>query len=138
MEIRYSIEELHEVAKKLLDYFNEKNKRIILFDAPMAAGKTTLIKEICKQLSVKEEVTSPTFAIINEYTTTDGQIVFHFDFYRLEKTEEALNIGAEDYFYSGYFCFVEWPEIIKDIIPANTLNVKIEISGEKERKITVS
>lgn len=134
MEINYTPSDLRDTAKQLLEYFQNKNSKIILFDAPMAAGKTTLIKEICRLLDVEEEVTSPTFAIINEYTTKN-EPVFHFDFYRLEKIEDAINIGVEDYFYSGYYCFVEWPEIIKGLLPKNYITVKIEITGENTRKI---
>ena len=136
MEINYSLSEIHNVAKQLLDYFKNKKTKIILFDAPMAAGKTTLIKEICKLLGVDEEVTSPTFAIINEYTTPD-EPVYHFDFYRLKKIEDAINIGVEDYFYSGYYCFVEWADLIKDLLPENYAVVKIEITGDNSRKINL-
>ena len=137
MELNYTLSDLRDTAKQLLEYFQNKNSKIILFDAQMAAGKTTLIKEICRLLGVEEDVTSPTFAIINEYTA-NGEPVFHFDFYRLEKIEDAINIGVEDYFYSGYYCFVEWPEIIKDLLPENYITVKIEITGDNSRKIILS
>jgi len=138
MEIKYNLQDINKVAKSLLEFFETKNVKIIAFNAPMAAGKTTLIKEICNLLGVKSDVTSPSFAIINEYVDEAKQKVYHFDFYRLESIEDALNIGVEDYFYSENYCFIEWPEVVMPILPKNTLFVGIEILNALERKLIVS
>lgn len=100
------------------DHIIEKglNFKIWIFDGEMGAGKTTLIKSICKNLGVMDEVSSPTFSIVNEYKTVDGKTVYHFDFYRVKSIEEVYDIGVEDYFYSGNICLVEWPEKIKEIL----------------------
>jgi len=107
--------------------------RIFAFYGSMGAGKTTFIKAICNELGVADIVQSPTFSIINEYKTVNGQSIFHFDFYRIKKTEEVFDIGYEDYFYSGSYCFLEWPELIEQLLPADTL--RISISGDDQRVI---
>lgn len=99
----------------------------------MGAGKTTFIKAICHELGVADIVQSPTFSIINEYKTTTGESLFHFDFYRIKKLEEVFDIGYEDYIYSGSYCFLEWPELIEPLLPEDT--VRINIFGENERVI---
>ena len=99
----------------------------------MGAGKTTLIRELCRTLGVTGEVQSPTFSIINEYKTLSDDSVFHFDLYRINKIEELFDIGYEEYIYSGSYCFIEWPELAGDLLPEGT--VRLEISGEKERVI---
>jgi tRNA threonylcarbamoyladenosine biosynthesis protein TsaE len=99
----------------------------------MGAGKTTFIKAICHELGVTDIVQSPTFSIINEYKTTTGESLFHFDFYRIKKLEEVFDIGYEDYIYSGSYCFLEWPELIEPLLPEDT--VRINIFGENERVI---
>ena len=99
----------------------------------MGAGKTTFIKAICHYLGAVDIVQSPSFAIINEYRTKQGESVFHFDFYRIRKIEEAFDIGYEDYFYSGSYCFIEWPELIEELLPEET--VKVYISGDTSRLI---
>jgi tRNA threonylcarbamoyladenosine biosynthesis protein TsaE len=101
----------------------------------MGAGKTTFIKELCKQLNVKEVVTSPTFALINEYTTGNGTKVFHFDFYRIKKEEELYDLGYEDYVYSDSYCFIEWPEMAPDLIPPHFKKIRIEETGSGKRII---
>ena len=99
----------------------------------MGAGKTTFIKVICHYLGATDIVQSPSFAIINEYQTNQGESLFHFDFYRIKKIEEAYDIGYEDYFYSGSYCFIEWPELVEELLPENT--VRVYISGDQERTI---
>ncbi len=107
--------------------------RVFALYGAMGAGKTTFIKAVCRVLGVVDIVQSPTFSIINEYKTVTGDPVFHFDFYRIRKTEEVFDIGYEDYLYSGSYCFIEWPEMIENLLPEGT--VRIRISGEQERYI---
>ena len=103
-----SVEELNDAAKKLLEAYPDK--RLFAFYGGMGAGKTTFIKSICAELGVYEDVVSPTFSIVNEYISDTGEAMYHFDFYRIKKKEEILDIGSDDYFYSGSYCFMEWPE----------------------------
>jgi|SRR5690606_1793448 len=126
-----SISELPQIAQEILSGFQHK---IILFEGEMGAGKTTLIKEIIKQMGSEDETSSPTFSIVNEYETQKGK-VFHFDFYRIKSEEEALDFGVEEYFDSGNFCFIEWPEKVKNLIPEEFHTVKI-ISENGKRIIT--
>jgi tRNA threonylcarbamoyladenosine biosynthesis protein TsaE len=107
--------------------------RVFAFYGKMGAGKTTFIKVLCQHLGAVDIVQSPSFAIINEYKTQMEESIFHFDFYRIKKTEEAFDIGYEDYFYSGSWCFIEWPELIEELLPEGT--VKVSITGEQERLI---
>ena len=107
--------------------------RIFAFYGPMGAGKTTFIKAICRELGVADIVQSPSFSIINEYKTLTGESVFHFDFYRINKLDEAYDIGYEDYIFSGSYCFIEWPELIESLLPENTIRVRI--TGEADRVI---
>ncbi|MBO4307730.1 MAG: tRNA (adenosine(37)-N6)-threonylcarbamoyltransferase complex ATPase subunit type 1 TsaE [Bacteroidales bacterium] len=131
-----SIDELPEVAKNLLEAFPEE--RFYAFFGKMGVGKTTLIKELCARLGVTENVCSPTFAIINEYTDRDGDPVYHFDFYRLKSTEEAYDIGYEEYFYSGYYCFTEWTEKIESLLPDHYLRIDLtETDGVRTLKADV-
>ena len=99
--------------------------KIFAFYGTMGAGKTTFIRAICEELGVTETVTSPTFAIVNEYRTDNGKSIYHFDFYRINKPEEAFDFGCEDYLYSGNLCFIEWPELIEPLLPENTIKVSI-------------
>ena len=122
------ITELNKVAKTIIESLEEKN--VICFYGKMGVGKTTLIKDICSELGVKDNVSSPTFSIVNEYVKFDGSPVFHFDFYRIEDETEALDLGYEEYFYKNSLCFVEWPEKIKSLIPNNVLNVKILVDKD--------
>ncbi len=103
-----------------------KQEPFILFDGPMGAGKTTLIKELCRQLGVEGNVSSPTFALVNEYETTAGKVIYHFDFYRIKDEQEALGIGALEYFDSGELCLVEWPSLIPNLLPEHYLLVSLQ------------
>ena len=131
MTLTSTLTSLPEVSKRILDAFPES--RVFALYGRMGAGKTTLIRELCRQLGVVNEVQSPTFSIINEYKTIASSLVYHFDFYRISKIEEIFDIGYEEYVYSGAYCFIEWPELAEDLLPEGT--VRMEISGEKERVI---
>lgn len=117
------IEELEPVADKIIQLTNEYS--IFCFYGNLGAGKTTLIKLICEKLNVVDTISSPTYPIINEYNTIDNRIIYHIDLYRLKSIEEALNIGIEEYLYSGNLCFIEWPDNFKSILPTTHFNVKI-------------
>jgi tRNA threonylcarbamoyladenosine biosynthesis protein TsaE len=118
-------------AKKLLAAY--PGRRVFAFYGKMGAGKTTFIKAVSSVLGAVDVVQSPSFAIINEYKTLSGDSIFHFDFYRIRKTEEIFDIGYEDYIYSGAYCLIEWPERMENLLPGDV--VKVRISGEGERKI---
>ncbi len=122
-----NIGRLPEVARNLLSSFGEE--RFFAFFGKMGVGKTTLIKELCAALGVEDNVCSPTFAIVNEYSDREGEPVYHFDFYRLKNLAEAYDIGYEEYFYSGCYCFTEWTEKIEELLPERYVRVEIE---EKE------
>ena len=131
----HNLSEIDQVAREFLSLVGEG--RIIAFFAPMGAGKTTFTTAICRCLGVKEDaVSSPTFAIINEYRTAAGEPLFHFDFYRITKEEEALDIGLFDYLDSGFTCIMEWPENIERLLPDETLRVKIEVESDGSRAIS--
>ena len=113
------------------------NRRLIAFYAPMGAGKTTFTTALCKHLGVREDaVSSPTFAIVNEYRTGSGEAMYHFDFYRITKPEEALDIGLYDYLDSGRLCLMEWPENIEDLLPEETLKVHITVAPDGTRTLS--
>jgi tRNA threonylcarbamoyladenosine biosynthesis protein TsaE len=128
-----NINGLKDAAKQLIE-FGDKEK-IFLFYGDMGAGKTTLIKSLCEGLGVHEPVTSPTFSIVNEYEG-EGTRVFHFDFYRLKNQSEALDMGYEEYFYSGNYCFIEWPEKIADLLPPHYIHINIQVLDSNERLLT--
>ncbi len=109
----------------------------LAFYGEMGAGKTTLIKEICNVLGISDSTSSPTFSLINEYLSEDGTPVYHFDFYRINKIEEAYDLGYEDYFYSEHLCMIEWPEKIENLLPEKHIKIQIEILANKERKILI-
>ena len=127
--------ELNAVAKALIDFAGEE--KVWIFKGEMGAGKTTFIRAICTELEVMENVSSPTFSIVNEYSQKNGQLVYHFDFYRIEKEREAVDIGCEEYFYSGGICLIEWPEKILNLLPEGIIEVSIVPEG-LNRKITIS
>jgi len=114
---------LGESAKLLLNTFPED--RVFAFYGSMGAGKTTFIKALCNELGSADYVTSPTFALINEYSTANGSVIYHFDFYRIKRIEEAFDLGYEDYIYSGNYCFIEWPEMIESLLPEGIVEVRI-------------
>lgn len=129
-----SLKELPDVAATILKDIG--SNRIVALFGKVGAGKTTLIKEFCKLLGVTEVVSSPTFALVNEYLSGDGQPVFHFDFYRIKSIEEVYDIGYEEYIYSGSYCFIEWPEMILELLPETYVYLKIDETGDRTRRIT--
>ena len=137
MEINIeSLDSIGGVARRFIEAIG--NRRVFAFYGAMGAGKTTFIKAVCEQLGVTEQVTSPTFAIVNVYECADSSpstliphptTIYHFDFYRIKHLEEAYDMGCEEYFYSGNLCFIEWPELIEDLLPPDT--VRVDITGNK-------
>ncbi|HXI00129.1 MAG TPA: tRNA (adenosine(37)-N6)-threonylcarbamoyltransferase complex ATPase subunit type 1 TsaE [Sphingobacteriaceae bacterium] len=127
-----SLNRLPQVADKLLDY--AADERIFLFEGEMGTGKTTFIKTLCDRLNINEVASSPTFSIVNEYSSEKGPI-YHFDFYRLKNETEAFDLGYEDYFYSGYYCFIEWPEKIPNLWPEKYISVQITETQDHKRLI---
>lgn len=130
-----SLAELPEAAEAVIGALG--NRTVIAFRGAMGAGKTTLIREIAAQLGSEDNVTSPTFAIVNQYSGSDGRHIYHFDFYRINRIEEAYDFGYEEYFYSGDLCLVEWPEKIEGLLPEETMNVRITADSEEERTIEI-
>ena len=123
MEIKIiDLGHIRETAREFID--NMGNRKVFAFYGKMGAGKTTFIKAVCEELGVEDVITSPTFAIINEYSGKDDTI-YHFDFYRIKKLEEVYDMGYEDYFYSGALCFIEWPELIEEVLPEDAVKVQI-------------
>lgn len=117
------ISEINNAAKQFIEQIGDQT--VIALYGAMGAGKTTFIKAVCEELGVTETITSPTFAIVNEYKSGDGSPIYHFDFYRINKLEEVYDFGYEDYFYNGNLCFIEWPELIESLLPDNCLKLKI-------------
>jgi len=129
-----SLEEIDAAARLFAGSMGDS--RVFAFYGDMGAGKTTFIKALCRCLGVDDVVTSPTFAIVNEYHRTGGDgIVYHFDFYRIKKLDEVYDMGYEEYFYSGSHCFIEWPELIEDLLPDNVVKVSIETMEDGRRKV---
>lgn len=133
MEIEFSLIQINEVAEKII---TENPKKVILFNGEMGVGKTTLIKQLCKNLGVQEATSSPTFSLVNEYQITNNQFVYHFDVYRLKTESEALDMGIEEYLYSGNWCFIEWSEKIPNLIPDEHSKINIELLANGNRKLT--
>ena len=129
-----SLEDLDRAAGEFLQQIGES--RLVAFYAPMGAGKTTLITALCTRLGAEDAPRSPTFTIVNEYLSATGDSVYHFDFYRITKPSEALEIGLEDYLYSGSLCLMEWPENVEDLLPEETLKVQISVRPDQSRCIT--
>ncbi len=132
-----SLEEINEAAREFIRKMGDNT--VFAFYGKMGAGKTTFIKALCKELGVTEEVNSPTFAIINEYRSeTTSELIYHFDFYRIKKLEEVYDLGYEDYFYSGALCFIEWPELIEELLPSDAKKVSIDETTDGARIITIN
>jgi tRNA threonylcarbamoyladenosine biosynthesis protein TsaE len=133
MEVNFSLEEINDVAKKVIDAM--ANKKVIALHGQMGAGKTTFTHAFCDALGVVDVVSSPTFSIINQYQTKQGETIYHLDLYRLKDEEEAINAGVEDCLYSDNICLIEWPERIPTIFPENTFHIIIEVIDLNRRKI---
>lgn len=128
---------LSEIKKAALQFVAQMDgKKHFAFYGEMGAGKTTFIKEICDQLQVLDVVASPTFAIINEYFTKQEDRIYHFDFYRINDIEEVYNLGYEDYFYSDDYCFIEWPELVEELLPEHIIKVSIKVNSDESRIIS--
>ncbi|UCG28689.1 MAG: tRNA (adenosine(37)-N6)-threonylcarbamoyltransferase complex ATPase subunit type 1 TsaE [Bacteroidales bacterium] len=126
-----SVKHLKEAAVILLKSYG--NHRIFALYGELGSGKTALVQAICRELGMTDMVNSPSFPLVNEYRSGNNRIVYHFDFYRIKNLEEVYDLGYEDYFYSGNYCFIEWPEKIEQLLPAGTIPVKIEVDARKER-----
>ena len=137
MEIRITdIDHIREVAREFIEHIGDH--RVFAFYGKMGAGKTTFVKAICEVLGVEDVITSPTFAIINEYRSeTTAELIYHFDFYRIKKLEEVYDLGYEDYFYSGALCFIEWPELVEELLPLDAKKVTITENSDGSRTITL-
>jgi tRNA threonylcarbamoyladenosine biosynthesis protein TsaE len=127
---------LSDAAEKFLKHFGEN--RIFAFYGSMGAGKTTIIKAICKVLGAIDIVSSPTFTLVNEYKTKRGETIYHIDFYRIKKEEEVFDFGIEEYLSGDSYCFMEWPEMIQDILPRETINIRISVGENEERTLLIS
>lgn len=127
--------ELPQIAEQIIEAAGDI--KVWLFEGDMGAGKTTLIKALCKAFGVKDTVTSPTFSLVNEYKNHDGSTFYHFDFYRIKNETEAMDIGAEEYFYSGNVCFIEWSSKIPNLIPDTHLSIYIEVNPDHSRRIAI-
>lgn len=134
MTVLFSIDELDQVAKQILE---QNPNKVLLFNGEMGAGKTTLIKKLCENLGVNEPTSSPTFSLVNEYYTTNNQYIYHFDCYRLKTEIEALDMGIDEYLYSGHWCFIEWAEKISNLIPEQHSVITIEVLDDGNRKLVL-
>ena len=134
MEIKItSLDNLHESAREFIAAMGDNT--VFAFYGKMGAGKTTFIKAVCECLGVTDVINSPTFAIVNEYRSETDELIYHFDFYRIKRLEEVYDMGYEDYFYCGALCFIEWPELIEELLPADAVKVSIEENENGERII---
>ncbi len=133
MEIIYSLEEINQIAKKILSH---NPKKVILFNGEMGVGKTTLIKSLAKHLGVNDTTSSPTFSLVNEYHANNGYLVYHFDFYRIKNEAEAYDMGIDEYLYSGEWCFIEWAENIAGLVPHEHSTIKITRLSDGKRKLS--
>ncbi len=130
-----SLDDMPEAAAQFIKAIDQNT--VFAFYGKMGAGKTTFIKAVCEGLGVTDVVNSPTFSIVNEYRSdTTGELIYHFDFYRIKKLEEVYDMGYEDYFYSGALCFIEWPELVEEILPGDVVRVDIEEQEDGTRKIS--
>ncbi len=126
-----SLAQLRDVAKEILSSLD--GRTVVILHAPMGAGKTTLVREIASVMGSEDSVASPTFAILNEYSTPDNHSIYHFDMYRIERVEEAIDLGFEEYIYSGELCFIEWAERVETLLPDDAMLVRIEPTSESAR-----
>ena len=135
MEIKInSLDNIHEAAKQFIAAMEDNT--VFAFYGKMGAGKTTFIKAICEELGVTDVINSPTFAIVNEYRSDEtGELIYHFDFYRIQKLDEVYDMGYEDYFYSGALCFIEWPELVEEVLPGDAVKVIIEEGEDDTRSV---
>ena len=131
-----SLDDLKRVAEAVMESLEGRN--VVALCGTMGAGKTTLVSALMEHLGSEDTVTSPTFALVNQYATASSDIVYHFDFYRINHIEEVFDMGYEEYFYSGNLCLVEWPELIEDLLPEDAMVVRIEILSPTERKFTIA
>ncbi len=135
MEIKINdLEHIREAARQFIEAMGDQH--VFAFYGHMGAGKTTFIKAICEELGVDDVVTSPTFAIVNEYTAADGIPIYHFDFYRIKKLEEVYDMGYEDYFYGDGLCFIEWPEMMEELLPEGATKVQIAENPDGTRTVS--
>ena len=135
MDVIFSLDDIIEAAASFLKAIAGKN--VVALHGEMGAGKTTFVHAVCNVLGVENAVSSPTFSIINEYTSAEGKTIYHLDLYRLKDEQEAINAGVEDCLYSGNFCLVEWPEITPALFPDDTVHCYISVTGDNERKLVV-
>ena len=135
MEIKInSLDNIHEAAKQFIAAMEDNT--VFAFYGKMGAGKTTFIKAICEELGVTDVINSPTFAIVNEYRSDEtGELIYHFDFYRIQKLDEVYDMGYEDYFFSGALCFIEWPELVEEVLPGDAVKVIIEEGEDGTRSV---
>ena len=130
------LSKIHEAAREFVANMGEST--VFAFYGNMGAGKTTFVKAVCEELGVDDVITSPTFSIVNEYRSEQtGELIYHFDFYRVKKIEEVYDMGFEDYFYSGALCFIEWPELCEEVLPDDTVKVSINEEPDGSRTITL-
>ena len=135
MEIKIDkLENIHQAAKEFIKAMGDGN--VFAFYGKMGAGKTTFIKAVCECLGVEDVITSPTFAIVNEYRSQTSELIYHFDFYRIKKLDEVYDMGYEDYFYSGALCFIEWPELIEELLPEDAIKVTISEQEDGSRSVS--
>lgn len=136
-EIRIeSLDSIDKAAEQFVQLMEDST--VFAFYGPMGAGKTTFIKAICEKLGVDDVINSPTFAIVNEYRSGSGELIYHFDFYRINKIEEVYDFGYEDYFYSGSICFIEWPEKVESLLPHDVVKVEIAEQPDGSRKVSIN
>ena len=134
MEIKIdSLDHIHEAAREFIAAMGDNT--VFAMYGKMGAGKTTFTKAECECLGVEDVINSPTFAIVNEYRSDSGELIYHFDFYRIKKLEEVYDMGYEDYFYSGALCFIEWPELVEELLPGYTVKVTIEENEDGSRTV---
>ena len=137
MEIQIQdLEHIREAARQFIAAMGDR--KVFAFYGSMGDGQTTFVKAVCEELGVEDVITSPTFAIINEYQSRDGNTIYHFDFYRIKKLEEVYDMGYEDYFYSGALCFIEWPELIEDLLPEDAVKVSITEKEDGSRAVSIA